>query len=933
MERSTSSNSQTTSLKSFLEQGDAPVPRAEDTAKVFKRRSNVHLQKSMQLLNEAVSPLLNRTSRTPRGNLRYFTSVDTPDISEALKFTPRKREQTKNFKQPQPTRSPFSRTMPPFNGENTEMTLGEVQLTQDLTNMTYIDDDDPGKKVSGSLFEEFSEALKRSAAPHQAMNLLQDYKSVCEDQVTMLKKLMNGLVRNESKFNKTLSTYETLKFEKETWTLFHCLYKDRLEMEEKENEYMENDWEGEDNKTLVWALSEQNIVTRLFEKDSVVRQSQLVVDWLETCSDESYYGEKANFFIEQPVAWENTLHNLQKQKQGVKSSMTRCITEMDPDAPCRQKLSPDDLDQEDEKYFLRNLFVLIRAGKLEKAQNLCQACGQPWRAATLEGWRLFHDPNYYNSTNVDDVRDIEGNPQRDIWKSVCWGMANEPSLDQHEKAVYAALSGNLQAVLPVCTSWMDYLWAYFKVMVDTKVEQEVRLLRTVNRKLDSVPQSFEEIELTPHRIFEDIAASIDENVRLESENRYHVIQKYVILGDISALVEVMYNWVQTSKTILPDHLIRLMAHIVLFLRSIGHGCKEDLCEAILEAFVENLIRNKHKDIVAHYVASLSPAAQVQWYATFLEEIEGQEERQKHLQKAEEEGLDVALITKTVVERIRMRDSGSAFPENSLAPDLVITEEDTARINAIDWLIFDEAHRPEALKQANAIMRSFIVVKKHAAARQVFEKLPSDTIDVVYRMWYHQTGSGELLPCDHNAIREYLCTRAYLDAVESFNDWFNLFHKEQPTKPSSVNVGASFTDRVAFEHKMKQFNLEKERWMHNLLVQTKTTRDRIYNVLLFADGGWLVDTVEDPEVDESRQHQMCQLRKLHLPNLCLNLHTVLHSSGLYPEAVQIADVVASELHQLYKNFDKVAMQHLLIQIGRSSSSLLDENKDPLGYDMV
>ncbi|RUS82706.1 hypothetical protein EGW08_009543, partial [Elysia chlorotica] len=553
--------------------------------------------------------------------------------------------------------------------------------------------------------------------------------------------------------------------------------------------------------------------------------------------------------------------------------------------------------------------------------------------ATLEGWRLFHDPNYYNSTNVDDVRAIEGNPQRDIWKSVCWGMANEPSLDQHEKAIYAALSGNLQAILPVCVSWMDNLWAYFKVMVDTKVEQEVRLLRPVDRKLDDLPETFEDFELTPHGIFKDIAASIDENVRLQSENRYHVIQKNVILGDVSALIEVMYNWIQTSKNILPDHLIRLMAHIVLFLRSIGHGCKEDLCEAILEAFVENLIKNKHRDIVAHYVATLSPAAQVQWYAAFLEEIEGHEERQKYLRKAEEEGLDVALITKTVVERIRMRDSGPAFPENSLASDLVITEEDTARINAIDWLIFDEAHRSEALKQANAIMRSFIVVKKHAAARQVFEKLPSDTIDVIYRTWYNQTGSGELLPCDHNAIREYLCMRAYLDAVESFNDWFNLFHKEQPSKPSGIDGAASFTDRVAFEHKMKQYNMERERWMHNLLEQTKTTRGRIYNVLLFADGGWLVDTVEDLEADESRQHQMSQLRKLHLPGLCLNLHTVLHSSGLYPEAVQIADVVASEFHQLYKNFDKDAMQHLLAQISRSSSALLDENKDPLGYDMV
>ena len=35
------------------------------------------------------------------------------------------------------------------------------------------------------------------------------------------------------------------------------------------------------------------------------------------------------------------------------------------------------------------------------------------------------------------------------------------------------------------------------------------------------------------------------------------------------------------------------------------------------------------------------------------------------------------------------------------------QEDTARINAIDWLLFDQGHRSEALKQANAIMRSFI----------------------------------------------------------------------------------------------------------------------------------------------------------------------------------------------------------------------------------
>ena len=43
---------------------------------------------------------------------------------------------------------------------------------------------------------------------------------------------------------------------------------------------------------------------------------------------------------------------------------------------------------------MRHLFACIRAGQLTEAQELCVKCGQAWRAATLEGWKLYHDPNY-----------------------------------------------------------------------------------------------------------------------------------------------------------------------------------------------------------------------------------------------------------------------------------------------------------------------------------------------------------------------------------------------------------------------------------------------------------------------------------------------------------------------------------------------------------
>ena len=35
------------------------------------------------------------------------------------------------------------------------------------------------------------------------------------------------------------------------------------------------------------------------------------------------------------------------------------------------------------------------------------------------------------------------------------------------------------------------------------------------------------------------------------------------------------------------------------------------------------------------------------------------------------------------------------------------QEDRQKIEAIDWLVFDPSQRAEALKQANAVMRSFI----------------------------------------------------------------------------------------------------------------------------------------------------------------------------------------------------------------------------------
>ena len=51
-----------------------------------------------------------------------------------------------------------------------------------------------------------------------------------------------------------------------------------------------------------------------------------------------------------------------------------------------------------EIYWYFNFQLMFSFFIVIKAQHLCEKCGQSWRAATLEGWKLWHDPNVEGGT-------------------------------------------------------------------------------------------------------------------------------------------------------------------------------------------------------------------------------------------------------------------------------------------------------------------------------------------------------------------------------------------------------------------------------------------------------------------------------------------------------------------------------------------------------
>ncbi|XP_070710156.1 nuclear pore complex protein Nup107 [Pempheris klunzingeri] len=897
----------------------SPVVRDDEvTVAARRRRKKVAFPSpgSGSPIVSTVTPARSLLRNTPASLYRQAVTPRVPDVSSILApggrtprytHTPRNALSSLNLDDSDWTNSMY---VSPVSGmENTSF------FTDDITNLSsaLLKEDDPGEAAAASLFPEFlASFLKHSSSA--VFELLEDYQTLCQEKVDVLQSVVLRAGQN----SKTAGVRWLLQQENCAWRLITSLYRDRVQLA------LEDDMMTD---MVVPSESEKVVVEQLFQRDAVIRQSQLVVDWLESIAKDQIgdFSDNIEYYAKN-VCWENTLHALKMRRKSGTAFTVPLVTELDPDAPLRQQRPLADLDREDDARLLKNLFTLIRAGMTDEAQRLCKRCGQAWRAATLEGWKLYHDPNM--TSGSIELQPVEGNPQRGIWKACCWRMAEEEQLNRYERAIYASLSGNLKPLLAVCESWEDCVWAHFRVMVDSLVEKDLMSSGMAQQELETLPREYLEANWTMEKVFEELQASESKRVLEETKEHYHVIQKFVILGDLDGLLEEFSDWLAASKP-LPSHLLRFMIHLLLFFRSLGLALKEEVCVDVLKAYVSLLIRDQQTDLVASYVSQLPAELATAQYAAFLETVNQPELRPHCLQLATDAGLDVAMVTKLVVETVRERDE-TEFTHHNQTLETATTKDDLRKIDVIDWLLFDPAHRAEALKQSNAIMRKFLALQKHDAAKAVFSKVPEDSMREIYCQW---TAVGQTTPLpaeDENAIREHLCIRAYLEAHEAFTDWFS--HSSSAPQKPTLAPEAKFTERVANEMREKEYQASLSAWSCRLDILTEDVKERIYNVLLFVDGGWMIDNRQDSEQDAERSHQMAALRSLCLPRLSFLLLSVLQNSSRHQEALRLADIISSDQHRLYQVFSKEELRRFLQKLRESSLALLDRGLDPLGYEL-
>ncbi|EFA09537.1 nuclear pore complex protein Nup107 [Tribolium castaneum] len=736
----------------------------------------------------------------------------------------------------------------------------------------------PWKNTVNNLYTEFADILQGSTGGLDILDVAEDLARCCSDALAVVKSLKAKVATSE------LAEEKWLENERNNWRLLYVLYQDRIQAQNHSKEGFEEDF----------GSSEKNCVCELFKRENLVRESQLVIDWLERNALEK--GDPILMHSDWTYGWEHTLHQLLAPDAIAIGSNVDIIKNIHPDAPQFQRLSLHHLDYDNDKKLCQRIFMEIRCGNLEGAQELCYNSGYPWRAAMLEGWKLFHNPNL--ETSLEEYKDVEGNQRRDLWKSCALDYCHRSNLNIYEKAAIGSLCGFLEGILPVCTTWEDHLWAYMRTMVDIRVESEIR--DSIIKNYIPLPEEYWEQKKSLSEIFTILEASKNIDIAKEAHEIDHVIQKLVILDEIPTLIRLLDQWSEDLSV--TTQSLRFYAHLVLFFESVGDSTHRKTCEKIVETYIERLSEMNETQLVAFYVSKLGKSKQIQLYAKHCEKLLSTEQRKNALTYAEDFSLDVFAITQQIVEIITSRPSESELPGNLQGK---ITEIDELKISAIDWLMFYEEQRAEALAQTNSIIFKFLILGKLEAAQLAINKIPYDSIEKIR--------SEEQI---HQIVKNYLSYKAYLDAHEAFNEWFRQY-RNKPMPPPELPENAQFTEKVAHNHKVSQFNAEAERWKLTTSHSAKRAKTLLYNVLLFPEG-WL-EGGDDAEY----------LRSICIPQIVLLLYSVLNESGLHEEAVQLADLVAAKKYGLYKVYSKEKLAEILEKICESSVALLNAKKDPFG----
>ncbi|XP_076889384.1 nuclear pore complex protein NUP107-like isoform X2 [Bidens hawaiensis] len=346
--------------------------------------------------------------------------------------------------------------------------------------------------------------------------------------------------------------------------------------------------------------------------------------------------------------WNHTQRFLKKG-----SISEKIVQHLDFDAPTREHAQPLPDDKKQDESLLEDVWILLKAGRLEEACNLCRAAGQSWRAATLCSFGgLDHSPSVEALIRNGKNRSLQAlelesgkNNQRRLWKWASY-CASEKIAEQesgkYEAAIYAVNCSNVKRILPLCSDWESACWALTKSWLDVQVDVELSGgLDKLNSDgaterspgQDPSSQSLHGPENWPLQVLKqqplDLYAllqklhsseSVHEAVSRGCKEQHRQIEMNLMTGDVPGLLDLIWSWISPSggnedifRPYGDPQMIRFGAHLVLVLRLLHADEMKDsfkekimnLGDLILHMYVMFLFSKQHEELVGIYASQLA----------------------------------------------------------------------------------------------------------------------------------------------------------------------------------------------------------------------------------------------------------------------------------------------------------------------------------------
>ncbi|PWN53061.1 nuclear pore protein 84/107 [Violaceomyces palustris] len=707
--------------------------------------------------------------------------------------------------------------------------------------------------------------------------------------------------------------------EQHTWTLIHLLSAERLQR-------------GQPSKPLDLSQDRYetpfSAVQAILDQDPEISELKIIREWLQDTLPAKHIVEVRKGY------WTFTKNRVRAEKRaggpGGAGRMSlgsglsgknrgKAVKNLDPDAISRGEGSLELEDAAYEKALLRTLFEYTRAGKLDLAFDLCRQTDQSWRAASLRGAMLYHDPSI--SSGIEEIQEPIGNRNRALWKSVCRKLAQNPSLDEYERALYGSLSGDLPSVTSVSQTWEEYLWAHInsklETLIDAKLDEarswwsqkpDIGLFTDVecgavklsdNNTIDKETGSLDSI-------FDKLAQTQAHGIHTQAADPFHVVQRSVISNNVNELLNRVAGRLPEMRHQLEPpqfaRILRFFSHLILYLRLLEQPLPDLVCNDILSAYVHVLEQAGEASLVAMYASSLEPQSATVSYAHFLKSMDvntSVEAKRESLLQAEENDLDLTAVARTVVDMV-FDDLFTSIPTDL---PLSLTQFDTRLqpneeilIKSVDWLTFCEPTYADAIVQSNALMRLFLATGRLHAARALLLRLPYELVSVV----------PTLQIAEDQAI-EHAHWRTFFDAFA-----LHVRYKE-------------FISSKPFESASK---VDRHNWVKALSNIVEQSRAADLQLLQM---DWVKLDVDDETIDgERRMEELDRIRHIYIPETVFRLHDMLvETSDVAPhhlgQALRLAELVSEENHKLYLDFitsDGNLLKDYLSRVREATLGLLE-----------